>query len=63
MAEDKKNSGSDYTPMTHSVGDSYQPIPPQGGLPKSWTPPKGGTGARIIKLKTVSVPKDKKQGK
>jgi hypothetical protein len=61
MAKDNKNIGTSNT-TTHLAGNCYQPLLPQGGLPKSFTPPKGGTGARTIELKTVSVPVDKKQG-
>jgi hypothetical protein len=62
MDKDNKTIGTRNTPATHLVGNSYQPLPPQGALPKSFTPPKGGTGARTIALKTVNVPVDKKQG-
>ncbi|MDR0606647.1 MAG: hypothetical protein LBG80_20440 [Bacteroidales bacterium] len=61
MEKDRKDIGFGYTPDMHLVGDSYQPIPPQGVLAKSFTPPKGGTGARTIELKTVNIPMDKKQ--
>lgn len=63
MEESNKNIGHGYTPATHFIGDCYQPIPPQGALPKSLTPPKGGTGARTFDLKTVRTAIDKAQGK
>jgi hypothetical protein len=36
------------------VGNSYRPILREGESVKSFVPPKGGTGARILELKTVT---------
>jgi hypothetical protein len=50
-----------YQPTIACVGDSYQPIPKETAtVPKSLVPPKGGTAARIIRLKTVTPRTDKK---
>jgi hypothetical protein len=48
-----------YQPDIVFVGDSYQPIP-KDTAPKSFVPPKGGTAARVIQLKTVAPATDKK---
>ena len=48
-----------YQPVIASVGDSYQPVPKDATL-KSFVPPKGGTAARVIQLKTVTPGIDKK---
>jgi len=47
-----------YQPVVH-VGDSYQPIP-QGAIPTTFLPPKGGTGVRTVEIKTVSIKAEKK---
>jgi hypothetical protein len=53
-----KNS---YQPTIACVGDSYQPIPKDTAtVSKSLVPPKGGTAARVIQLKTVTPGTDKK---
>jgi hypothetical protein len=50
-----------YQPTIACVEDSYQPIPKETAtVPKSLVPPKGGTAARIIQLKTVTPRTDKK---
>jgi hypothetical protein len=48
-----------YQPVIASVGDSYQPIP-NDTAQKSFVPPKCGTAARVIQLKTVTPGTNKK---
>ncbi|MDR1747875.1 MAG: hypothetical protein LBR47_02315 [Spirochaetaceae bacterium] len=48
-----------YQPVL-SAGDSYQPVL-SGKEPQKFVPPKGGTGARNVELKVVTVNTEKKK--
>jgi len=64
MPEQDKDTGNvlrkSYQPTVVTAGDSYQPVPPKDNIPKTFLPPKGGTGARVVELKTVSIKTEKK---
>ena len=61
MTEQNKDTGNvlrkSYQPTV--AGESYQPVP-KGSIPKTFLPPKGGTGACVVELKTVSTKTEKK---
>jgi hypothetical protein len=63
MAEKNMDTDSvlkkSYQPIIVTSGDSYQPIP-NGNIPKTFIPPKGGTGACAVEIKTVSIKTEKK---
>ena len=62
MPEQNKDTGNvlrkSYQPTVVPLGESYQPVP-KGNIPKTFLPPKGGTGARVVELKTVSTKTEK----
>jgi len=63
MTEQNKDTGNvlrkSYQPAVQTHGICYQPIP-NGAIPTTFLPPKGGTGARTVKIKTVSIKTEKK---
>ena len=63
MKEQNKNTGDvlrkSYQPTVVPLGESYQPIP-KGTIPKNFIPPKGGTGACAVEIKTVNINTEKK---
>jgi len=62
MTEQDKDTGNvlrkSYQPTVVPLGESYQPVL-KGTSPKTFLPPKGGTGARVVELKTVSTKTEK----
>jgi hypothetical protein len=63
MPEQSNDTGNvvskSYQPTVVTIGDCYKPVP-KGNIPKTIIPPRGGTGACVIELKTVSIKKKKK---
>jgi hypothetical protein len=63
MPEQNNDTGNvvskSYQPTVVICGDSYQPVP-NGSIPKTFFPPKGGTGACAVEIKTVSIKAGKK---
>jgi hypothetical protein len=63
MPEQNKDTGNvprkSYQPTVVTLGNSYQPVP-KGIIPKTFLPPKGGTGACVVEMKTVSIKTEKK---
>jgi hypothetical protein len=62
MPEQNKDTGNvlrkSYQHTVVPLGDCYQPIP-KGNIPKTFLPPKGGTGACVVEMKTVSIKTEK----
>ena len=63
MSEQNNDTGNvlrkSYQPTVVPLGESYQPVP-KGSIPKTFLPPKGGTGACTVELKTVNVKTEEK---
>jgi hypothetical protein len=63
MPEQNKNTDNvlkkSYQPTVVPFGESYKPVP-NGSIPKTFIPPKGGTGACSVEIKTVNINTEKK---